>query len=132
MKRKEFRAPLSTLFTGAIVAGAIMSANAMENASNGFEDLGTGAELRANLLSAPSSPFKSTEAKCGEGKCGEEKQESKAAEHKCGEGKCGEGKCGNEHDKNEETPAAQTPEKKVKHTREDIGAKPKNEIKKPK
>ena len=66
-------------------------------------DLGTGAELRSDVLGlndAAPSIFNNTdiELKCGEGKCGEEKKAEgeQAEESKTGESKCGEGKCGEE------------------------------------
>ena len=134
MKIKAVKITINALLTGTFVSGSIISTQAMTNPAQGFDDLGTGAALRTNLLGSPVSGFKSTEAKCGEGKCGEEakdtkagKEESKAAEHKCGEGKCG-----TENEQMKEMPSNQTPEKMEKQTRENIGSKPKNEIKKPK
>jgi len=106
-KRKSIK--ISALAAGTILMGTI-SANAAQKLS--FEELGTGAELRSELLSNlnPVQFFKNTEVEltCGEGKCGEKskdakkeatdksaektegKVEDKASEHKCGEGKCGE------------------------------------------
>lgn len=99
MKNRNVSKRFGALLTGTLMTGAIAGSTATASELIAFDDLGTGGELRAELLSNTSSPFKSPEAKCGEGKCGEEKSsssasESKAAEHKCGEGKCGEGKCG--------------------------------------
>lgn len=82
-----------------------------------YDNLGSGAELRSELLQMNSERYKtfemkcgdkktevskknkSSEAKCGEGKCGagdkkadstkKKKEESKAAQSKCGQGKCG-------------------------------------------
>lgn len=109
---------LGALITGTLMAGALLGAStANANELFSYDDLGFGSELRADLLDASNTGFKSPEAKCGEakaeaktesksadhkcgeGKCGEAKadmkaDDSKAAEHKCGEGKCGEGKCG--------------------------------------
>jgi len=104
---------LGALITGTLMAGAILGTSAANaNELFSYDDLGSGSELRADLLDASNTGFKSPEAKCGEAKaeaktesksadhkCGEAKAEmksadSKAAEHKCGEGKCGEGKCG--------------------------------------
>lgn len=93
---------LGALITGTIMAGALMgSTTATANEMFNFHDLGSGSELRADLLDASNTGFKSPEAKCGEAKAEaksdakpEAKAESKAADHKCGEGKCGEGKCG--------------------------------------
>lgn len=103
MKNKK-TIKISALAAGSILVSAF-SANAVSNQS--FEDLGTGAELRSELLSNlnPIKFFNNTEVEltCGEGKCGDkakdaekakaaktEKPADKAGEHKCGEGKCGE------------------------------------------
>jgi uncharacterized low-complexity protein len=103
MKNKK-AIKISALAAGSLLVGAF-SANATETQS--FEDLGTGSELRSELLSNlnPVQFFKNTEVEltCGEGKCGDkakdaekakdaktEKPADKAGEHKCGEGKCGE------------------------------------------
>lgn len=115
------------IFATGLLAGSVLSLGALQaNATNllNYQDLGSGAQVRAELLRSERSlvgsyelscgekkteskaaeqkcgegkaESKSAEHKCGEGKCGENKAESKAAEHKCGEGKCGEGKCGAE------------------------------------
>ncbi len=84
---------LGAIITGTIMSGALLgttTANATDIFN--YDDLGSGAELRSDLLDASNTGFKSPEAKCGEGKCGDEKAETKAADHKCGEGKCGEEK----------------------------------------
>ncbi len=85
------------LIKGTLVAGALLSVAALSatpNASSLFDynALGSGAEVRCEILHTNANPFNSFEAKCGE-KSGE-KAEGKKAEAKCGEGKCGEGKCG--------------------------------------
>lgn len=96
------------LATG-LLAGSVLSLGALQaNATNllSYQDLGSGSQVRAELLRSERSlvgsyelscgekktESKAAEQKCGEGKCGENKAESKAAEHKCGEGKCGENK----------------------------------------
>jgi len=106
-KKKTIK--ISALAVGSILVGAV-GVNAAQNQP--FEELGTGSELRSELLSNlnPVQFFKNTEVEltCGEGKCGEKskdakkegtekaaekvegKAEDKAGEHKCGEGKCGE------------------------------------------
>jgi len=111
------------LLTGALVAGAIITGSALNmNVANAFSfrTLGSGSDLRANLLKTDTNPDllfelkcgekkadttnqKVKDAKCGEGKCGDEKtiiksdtsntetsNESKTKDAKCGEGKCGE------------------------------------------
>lgn len=78
---------LSALATGTMLLGAVTAANAATEMT--FEDLGTGNDLRNDILTTdPGDALLSNseiELTCGEGKCGE---------GKCGEGKCGEGKCG--------------------------------------
>ena len=112
LKNKAFQAALAT---GTVLLGSASVASAGNLFS--FEDLGSGSELRSELI-AKNNPaaigsfvnnsdleLKCGEGKCGEGKCGEAGKEgkkakkaesTKAGEHKCGEGKCGEGKCGGE------------------------------------
>ncbi len=114
-----------SIFNGSMIAGAIMSLTSISaNAATltNYSSLGTGGQVRSELLSSVSSfgnlelkcgenktkeskcgEDKSKEAKCGENKgkeakCGEKskkddkKKEGKGKEAKCGEGKCGEGK----------------------------------------
>lgn len=100
----------TALATGTVLIGSLANVQAADLFS--AEDLGTGAELRSELivknnplveatsfLNNSDIELKCGEGKCGEGKCGEGKEkkaekgkESKTSEHKCGEGKCGEGK----------------------------------------
>lgn len=103
----------NSLLTGSIVAGALLSVSNVEAANLlDFQFLGTGAQLRSQLLSnaftsslvTSAEGLKSIEATCGDKKddakakdatCGANKKaEAKAKDGKCGEGKCGEGKCG--------------------------------------
>lgn len=89
-----------TVLTGSFIAGAFMatsSLNASESNLFSYNDLGTGSEIRANLLEQDGSDFRTylMDQKCGEEtkKVKEgEKAESKSPEAKCGEGKCGENK----------------------------------------
>lgn len=106
MERKK-SIKISALATGTLMLGAFASGNATAADNQGFEDLGSGAEMRSELLTN-NNPVqfmnnREVELKCGEGTCGEKSKEGKAdkkakasddkaAEHKCGEGKCGEEK----------------------------------------
>ncbi|MDX5404537.1 MAG: hypothetical protein LPK28_03440 [Bacteroidota bacterium] len=109
----------SKIILGTVVTGSIFGLGNLQ-AENilSYQTLGSGSEVRAELLRSARTmdatlelkcgegkaeksegAEKTGEHKCGEGKCGEgkkaeSKKEGKAAEHKCGEGKCGEGKCG--------------------------------------
>ncbi|TAJ13954.1 hypothetical protein DMA11_07115 [Marinilabiliaceae bacterium JC017] len=127
-KKENQNSLLKGLVLGGLMAGALpVAANA--NTLFNYDNLGSGAEVRSNLLDLYGSPLESMnpsssdfivgEGKCGEGKCGEgkcgskeeakkettkeaKKSETKSAtEAKCGEGKCGEGKCGSEETKTE-------------------------------
>ena len=97
---KDTKKLLNKLATCSLLAGTIVTGMAQPSeaavASN-YSYLGTGGEVRAQVLRSSATPFsmeiKGEEGKCGEGKCGE---------GKCGEGKCGEGKCGD--DKKEPAP----------------------------
>jgi uncharacterized low-complexity protein len=126
--KKEKRSRLlKTVVIGGMIAGASsLSANAGDLLNYG--DLGSGSELRSDLLEQYGSPVSTAnlpsdyivgEAKCGEGKCGEGKEktkekkgkeaktakkgETKTSEAKCGEGKCGEGKSNKKEAKKKET-----------------------------
>lgn len=92
---------------GTLVAGALLSVTALSATPNSslfeYNALGSGAEVRTEILHNHASPFNNLEAKCGEKST--KKAEDKKAEAKCGEGKCGEGKCG---DKKTEATKADT------------------------
>ena len=92
---------LKSLAASALALGALGLIANPASAENLFTstDLGTGAELRSDVLGlndAGPSIFNNTdiELKCGEGKCGEEKKAEgeQAEESKTGESKCGEEK----------------------------------------
>lgn len=90
---------LSALATGTVLLGSFAVQPA--NATPAFEDLGSGAELRSELL-ANNNPIafmnnREVELKCGEGTCGEKSKDKKkddkkaeATEDKATEAKCGE------------------------------------------
>lgn len=83
-----------TLFATTIVAGAILGTASINTAQAfSFNDLGTGADVRAELLDNASNGVVGFDLKCGEGK---------AKDAKCGEGKCGEGKCGDKKGKSKD------------------------------
>lgn len=97
-----------SILAGSLIASAFIGlSNINVNASTltNYSSLGSGAEVRSNLLSGASSALKVLElkcgdsaktkhskgkdGKCGEGKCGDKKHEGKGKDGKCGEGKCG-------------------------------------------
>jgi uncharacterized low-complexity protein len=91
----------TSLLTGSLVAGVLLSTANVEAANNlTFDYLGSGATVRTqllangavNVLTSVTDGLKSIEAKCGEGKCGDKKAEAKSKDAKCGEGKCGDKK----------------------------------------
>jgi len=109
MKNKNSKK--ASILKGAILTGVIaglspLSANS--SALFSYEVLGSGAEVRTQILAEKSvsgtiyelkcgSEKKETPKKQGEAKKSETtKSETKSTEAKCGEGKCGEGKCGAE------------------------------------
>ncbi len=82
-----------SILSGTLVAGVLLTAGSLSVSANDglqFSDLGSGSEIRSNLLETQQNKIavmvestffadvKGLEAKCGEGKCGE--------------GKCGEDK----------------------------------------
>lgn len=72
------------LASGAAMLGAVVTTSASASELFSFEDLGTGSEVRSNILTADAlSSFTS----------------NTDIEFECGEGKCGEGKCGGKTDK---------------------------------
>lgn len=96
----------TSIVTGSLLVGALFS-TATGTAANlfDFDYLGTGAELRSNLLATDVSNMLSNKVddlKCGEGKCGDKKTETKT-EGKSKDAKCGEGKCGEKKDAKKET-----------------------------
>ena len=112
-KIRKSPANLATLAAASLVAGSIVGLSTQTSSANEqilFRSLGSGAEVRTNLLgggvatggernsSYGGSETKGGEGKCGEGRCGEGGAKGAAATptpvSKAGEGKCGEGKCG--------------------------------------
>lgn len=89
MGTKKSNLKSAALFTGAIFAGtaAMASANNEKTDLLNYSSLGSGSELRSELLDLNKSPFDVNKAV-------ESKSTVKFSELKCGEGKCGEGKCG--------------------------------------
>ncbi|WP_306350018.1 hypothetical protein [Flavobacterium sp. '19STA2R22 D10 B1'] len=114
----------TSLLTGTLVAGVLFTTSNV-SATNllDFDYLGTGAQLRSQLLSGNSSILLTSATdglKSIEGACGEKKtetktdsksKEAKTKDAKCGEGKCGEGKCG---DKKTEKKADKKSKKEAK------------------
>lgn len=111
MDKQSKKSGLGALITGTILSGALFGASSLNAAEMfSYNDLGSGAELRSELLNASNSGMKAFEATCGEKKA---EGDSKAAEHKCGEGKCGEGKCGEKKAEGDTKAAGKSDESKA-------------------
>lgn len=83
------------MLTGSLVIGSaigLSGLNAQAGESLSYTDLGSGSELRSELLHSPSADLRAYEMSCGEATKTEAKKDSKSKEMKCGEGKCGEKK----------------------------------------
>jgi len=110
-----------SLLTASIIAGALTSLTSISANANtlfNYASLGTGAEIRSELLNSSHSNSKVIELECGNKSNEKSNANSKTGEAKCGdknkkksstgntsqkgkttEGKCGEGKCGGGHKK---------------------------------
>jgi uncharacterized low-complexity protein len=93
MEKKKMNFIKGTLLAGALISVSALSATPNASSLFDYSALGSGAEVRSEILNSNTSPFNNFEAKCGE-KSATTTTEGKKAEAKCGEGKCGEGKCG--------------------------------------
>jgi uncharacterized low-complexity protein len=88
------------IFTSALLAGAAITVSASDilSENSGYADLGTGAELRTQILYSDQGnlPLNVFEMKCAaKEKEGDKKvKEGKVKEGKTKDAKCGEGKCG--------------------------------------
>ncbi|NOY51618.1 MAG: hypothetical protein GXO88_13775 [Chlorobi bacterium] len=92
----EKRNTKSTILSGTLIAGALLTFSVNADARPSTQVLGSGADVRTEIieLNANSSSDKLFELKCGEKsatakKAGTKTKDAKAAEAKCGEGKCG-------------------------------------------
>lgn len=113
---------------GSLIAGALFSMTALSAApTSGLFDynvMGSGAEVRTELLDNESSPKTNLELNCGEKEAPKEKakeakkeatKEAKSKEAKCGEGKCGEeGKKAKKSEKKAEKKAKESKSKEAK------------------
>jgi hypothetical protein len=117
-QKNNFGKKTARFVTGSLIAGSMLSLGAADLTAsnlNDFEELGSGGELRAELLGQSAQGAYSLEFTCGENTCGggddakgkenncggdqggdgkeankkEGKQEGKDGEAKCGESSCG-------------------------------------------
>ena len=99
MNKEKNTIKAAALTSGAVILSAFGNTNVQAATLLEFEHLGTGADVRTNLITANAvdaiKSNTSIELECGEGKCGE--------------GKCGEGKCGEKSEKKSDDKAAVKP-----------------------
>ncbi len=98
MKTKKNIKKVSSILGSALIAGSMAGfSNQDASAASLFESqaLGSGAELRTNLINANSLQNSVSRIM-------DETSTIKFSELKCGEGKCGEGKCGEEKEDKKE------------------------------
>lgn len=93
MEIKQKTGGAKALFTGSLLAGALLSFSALQAAPAeslfNFNSLGNGASVRTALTGGNSAAAGALELKCGAHKA--DSTAKKTTEHKCGEGKCGGG-----------------------------------------
>jgi len=68
------------ILSGSIIAGSVIGLSALEASATEtfrYSELGSGGELRSELLKTVSSGIMTFDMKCGEGKCGEKKAKDK-------------------------------------------------------
>lgn len=116
MNNKNKNTVKNIILTSTIVAGSVLGLSSLNvNATETFKyhELGSGGELRSELLNNYSSDIIAIELECGEdtkkaedGKA--KKADDKMKDHKCGEGKCGEDKANMKKDKPADPKAAKT------------------------
>ena len=107
MQNKKKNTAKNILLTGTFIAGSVFGLSALNtNATETFKyhELGSGGELRSELLNTASSDIIALELDCGEDtkKATDTKDknaDAKSKDQKCGEGKCGEGKSAVKTDK---------------------------------
>lgn len=86
--RKTAAIVTGTFVTGALASLSTQTADAANTDLFEFSSMGSGAEVRSQLLDVNIIPGNTFELKCGN------KESKKEEKGKTSEGKCGEGKCG--------------------------------------
>jgi uncharacterized low-complexity protein len=112
----------AAVIAGALLTTSLIAAPTMSPDILAYNDLGSGSELRSQLINqnqlnaAESTAYKFGELKCGEGKCGEgkcggdeKKEEAKKEDAKKGDAKTADAKT---TDTKEAAPAKETKKKK--------------------
>lgn len=129
MQNKKKNTAKNILLTGSIIAGSVFGLGALNaNATETFKyhELGSGGELRSELLNNTSSDIIALELDCGEDtkKAADTKDktdknaDTKSKDQKCGEGKCGEGKAAVKTDKAADPKAAGVATETTKDTKD--------------
>ncbi len=114
MQNKKKNTAKNILLTGTIIAGSVFGLSTLNtNATETFKyhELGSGGELRSELLNNTSSDIIALELDCGDDTkkatdTKAKKADAKSQDHKCGEGKCGEEKAAMKKDKAADPKAA--------------------------
>jgi uncharacterized low-complexity protein len=95
MEKKRKLTTSKTILTSSVIAGTLFGISSLKTSAStlfDYSSLGTGSEIRMDLLEDDYS------ANAYEMKCGSSTDSTKTKDHKCGkDGKCGEGKCGDKH-----------------------------------
>jgi uncharacterized low-complexity protein len=96
-----------SLLTGSLLAGALLGMASLQADASPlfrFDELGSGATVRNQLMDGNNTAARALELKCGKDSTG---AKAKGKEGKCGaEGKCGEGKCGGKKGKGKDSTKA--------------------------
>ncbi len=128
MQNKKKNTAKNILLTGTLIAGSViglgsLNANTLETFK--YHELGSGGELRSELLNNFSSDVIALELDCGEDtkksadtkKAKDKNADAKSTDQKCGEGKCGEGKAAVKTDKAADPKAAGVATEKTKDSK---------------
>lgn len=124
MQNKKKNTAKNILLTGSIIAGSVFGLSALNaNATETFKyhELGSGGELRSELLNNNASDIIALELDCGEDtkKAKDSKEtKDKNADAKSADQKCGEGKTAVKTDKAADPKAAGTAAETTKETKD--------------
>lgn len=111
MNDKKNNKVKNIILTGTIVAGSVFGLNTLNASATDtfrYSELGSGAELRSELLKSDATDMRMIDLSCGEDS---KAKESKSKEAKCGEGKCGEKKDAKAKDKDKKKADAKSDKK---------------------
>ena len=121
MQNKKKNTAKNILLTGTIIAGSVFGLSALNtNATETFKyhELGSGGELRSELLNNTSSDIIALELDCGEDTKKATDTKAKKADAKSQDHKCGEGKSATKTDKAADPKAAGVAAETTKETKD--------------